>query len=241
MLKKTPNNRRRFIKSVSGAGFLGAGITPFLNNNTHAAIEDVPELVIPDDVVYKELLSVCSGGGEGKRVLVAYASMYGTTGDIAQGICDEFCKMGWQADLQLISSVEDVSIYDAVVVGSAIRSSEWMPDAVEFLRQHEGQLSEKPIAYFLSCMRLADPNATDTVAQQVESWIKPLEEDFPLLKPMSKGSFKGALHFNKIPPIQRLFYPIISGNSVEGDFRDFQRISQWASEVEGLFSKKLWG
>jgi menaquinone-dependent protoporphyrinogen IX oxidase len=60
----------------------------------------------------------------------------------------------------------------------------------------------------------------------------PVYEEIPQVKPLSTGLFAGAIHFDKLPAMQRLMYPIISGNDIEGDFRNWKKIKTWARKIK---------
>jgi flavorubredoxin len=55
-----------------------------------------------------------------KKVLIAYASMHGSTGEVAGALAKDLCAAGASVDIRLVGTVRDLSPYQAVVVGSAI-------------------------------------------------------------------------------------------------------------------------
>ena len=86
--------------------------------------------------------------------MIAYASFCGSTGGVAEAIGEVLCKRGAKVDVRLVKNVNDVSSYDAAVIGSAVRSSAWWPEAVKFVKENNVILSRIPIAYFLTCLAL---------------------------------------------------------------------------------------
>ena len=54
------------------------------------------------------------------RILVAYASKHGSTREIAQAIGDVLRDAGFAVKVAAVSTVSDLSPYDAVVLGSAL-------------------------------------------------------------------------------------------------------------------------
>ena len=48
---------------------------------------------------------------------------------------------------------------EPVIVGSAIRKSKWLPEAVQFVRAHQEMLRHKPLAMFTVCITLAMSNS----------------------------------------------------------------------------------
>ena len=69
-----------------------------------------------------------------KRVLVTYASKYGSTGGVADAIGKELCGKGATADVVLIKNAGNISSYQGVVIGSAIYMGKWMSEAVDFVK-----------------------------------------------------------------------------------------------------------
>ena len=71
-----------------------------------------------------------------KKILVTYASRTGTTAQIAEAIYKTLVKDGEEAELVPIENVNDLSLYQAVIIGSPIRKSQWLPEAMQFLQIH---------------------------------------------------------------------------------------------------------
>ena len=67
------------------------------------------------------------------RILVTYASRAGTTAEVAEAIARTLTQEGAQVDVLPMNSVKDLSPYQAVVAGSAIRGSKWLPEAIQFV------------------------------------------------------------------------------------------------------------
>ena len=143
--------RRDFI--VKGAKIAGIG----LGAMTVGAEFFTPQLAGASEFRFPE--SSCGmEATNAPKILVTYASMYGSTGDVADAIGRALCRNGAQVDVQHLKSTSEVEGYHAVVVGSAIRSSKWLPEAIEFVEGHRKTLSEMPVAYFLSCLTLSQSN-----------------------------------------------------------------------------------
>jgi menaquinone-dependent protoporphyrinogen oxidase len=74
----------------------------------------------------------CSISGEDnmeKKVLVAYASKCGSTGETAKAVAEEIAARGKSVDVRPAENVKDISGYSAVVLGSAVRFGRWLPPA----------------------------------------------------------------------------------------------------------------
>lgn len=163
-------------------------------------------------------------------VLVTFASRSGSTVSIAEAIAETFRKKGIAVDVHPMSDVEEVSTYQAVVLGSAIRQEKWLPEAMQFIHKHQSNLENKPVAAFLVCMALATNNATryESGLQSARGWMRPVRE---LVNPVSEDYFAGALDLSKIKELRFrivLSLLVMIGLFPQGDHRDWDAINQWA-------------
>jgi menaquinone-dependent protoporphyrinogen oxidase len=221
--------RREFI--IAGSVLAGAAVSGLVPGSgvlsaskAHAA-----------GVVFPE--SSCGPKNKaGKRVLVAYASYCGTTGGVAEAIGRVFCEAGVDTDVRLVKHVDDVSAYSAVVVGSAVRSTSWYPEAIEFVQKHRQTLSRIPVAYFLTCLSLyEDSEASRRVAR---SYMDPVLNAAPDVRPLDTGLFAGVLDYSKMNMMIRMVMrsKMKSKGVPEGDFRDWNAIRSWAG---GLIARLI--
>jgi menaquinone-dependent protoporphyrinogen oxidase len=75
------------------------------------------------------------------RVLVAAATKYGATAEIAQTIADVLGEHGLEATVLPPDLVEEVDGYDAVVLGSAVYAGHWLKPARELVERHADGLA----------------------------------------------------------------------------------------------------
>ena len=68
-----------------------------------------------------------STGAPGSRVLVAYATRFGSTRGVAERIAATLEDAGHQVDLRTCEDTEDAGGYAAVVFGSAVFNQRWLP------------------------------------------------------------------------------------------------------------------
>jgi menaquinone-dependent protoporphyrinogen oxidase len=66
------------------------------------------------------------------HTLVAYASKYGDTRQIAERIAQHLRAAGLEVDVQPVKAIGELAGYDAVVLGSAVYYGSWMKEAVNF-------------------------------------------------------------------------------------------------------------
>jgi len=202
-------SRRDFLALFVGA----VAATSLASRLGHAADVQFPE-------------GTC-GSRTGKRVLITYASKYGSTGGVADTIGKELCAKGVGADVALIRNSGNVGSYQGVVVGSPIYMGKWMSEAVGFVTANQDLLRRMPVAYFLVCMTLARPTEKDRA--QVSSYLDAILKVAPEIKPVSIGAFAGALDYNNLSWLNRRI--LKSKGTPEGDFRDWNAIRAWARET----------
>ncbi len=161
-----------------------------------------------------------------KRVLVTYASKHGSTGGVADAIGKELCSKGLAADVAFIRNAGDLGLYQGVVVGSAIYMGKWMPEATDFVKKNRDILRRIPVAYFLVCITLSQPNEKNRAVAL--SYMEPIMKAVPEIRPLGIGTFAGALDYNKLSWLNKRI--LKAKGAPEGDFRDWNGIRTWAQE-----------
>jgi len=164
------------------------------------------------------------------KILVTYASRFGSTAGVAEAIGKTLVQGGAQVDVLPMKEVKDLAPYHAVVAGSAINAGAWLPEAMQFLQRNRATLAEKPFAAFLVCMTLTMRNA-EQYRSHVATWLDPVRAQ---VRPMSEGLFPGALDIRKIPSFSdRLKFrlSVLFGVWKEGDHRDWNAIRTWAESL----------
>ena len=162
-----------------------------------------------------------------RRVLVAYASRCGSTGSVAAAIGDVLCGMGASVDVRLVENVKDLSPYQAVIVGSAIRRGNWLPEATAFVKSNQDTLSRLPMAYFVVCLAMKD----DTLENRDKAlaYLDPVRKDAPRIIPAGVGLFPGVLDFSKLSFVNQSI--LKAKGASEGDYRNLAAEKGWASNM----------
>jgi menaquinone-dependent protoporphyrinogen oxidase len=162
-----------------------------------------------------------------QRVLVAYASRCGSTGSVAEAIGNGLCGMGASVDVRLVENVKDLSPYQAVIVGSAIRRGNWLPEATAFVKSHQDVLSRLPIAYFVVCLTMKDD--TPENRDKALDYLDPVRKETPGIEPAAVGLFPGVLDFSKLSFVNQSILRVKGAS--EGDYRNLAAERGWASNV----------
>ena len=169
----------------------------------------------------------------GKKILIAYATKHGATSSIAAKIADALCEEGFQVDLKLARKVQDVTEYDAVIVGSPIYIGQWLRGAKQFLNRYRDALAGKHVAAFITCTYLQDGNDTpERRAHAKELYIDPVFEKLPEIEPVSPGILSGEFLYKELYPVEYILMKLAKFS--EGDFRNEEKIRAWALEISAL-------
>jgi menaquinone-dependent protoporphyrinogen oxidase len=169
-----------------------------------------------------------------KKILIAYASMHGSTGRVAEAIAKDLCAAGASVDVRLVGDIKDISPYRAVIVGSAIRSEEWLPEAKEFVVHNRAILKNIPTVYFLTCLTLA--KASEETKRKAQSFLNPVMEAVPEVKPVCIGLFAGVLDYSKYTTTIKavMKYKMWTKGVEEGDYRNWQAIHAWTDQLKSV-------
>jgi menaquinone-dependent protoporphyrinogen oxidase len=161
------------------------------------------------------------------KILVAYATAAGATGEIAEAIGEVLRQAGSAVDVVPIKEVSDLGQYGGVVVGSGVRANKVYAEATTFMGAHEAALSESPVACFIACGTLSED--TEENWQKAAGYVDALAAAAPKVQPVAKQAFGGAIVFTKLPFIMRLLLKMMGKE--EGDWRDWDAIRAWAGEI----------
>jgi len=158
-------------------------------------------------------------------ILVAYASMHGSTQEVAEAIAATLRETGWQVECWPAKEVQNVEAYDAVVLGAAIYMYRLHKDAKRFLARHRRELERRPVAVFA----LGPFHDEEKEWRQVRGQLDAELAKFPWLHPAAWEVFGGRFDpaklrfpFKWFPPLKRL---------PASDIRDWAAIRGWAQEL----------
>ncbi len=186
-------------------------------------------------------------------ILLTYASKYGSTAEIAKALADSMRSQDLEVEVKPIAEVENLDIYDAVVVGGPMILG-WHRDVMKFLQQHQAILSQMPVAYFVVCVSLTrtsdgnvqgvplylDPELGKPPQVEgklkfrekhttVDKYIGPALEKMPEIKPLIIAFFGGVIDNSKLNFFAKLFVRFIGAK--EGDYRNWDAIRDWGTKL----------
>ena len=81
------------------------------------------------------------------NILVTYATLSGTTVEVAHAVGEEIAKSGVKVDVLPLVNVKSLDGYDAVVLGGPMIAG-WHRSALSFLKRHRKTWDRVPLAVF---------------------------------------------------------------------------------------------
>ena len=186
------------------------------------------------------------------RVLVAYATMAGSTVDVAQAVGEEIAKRGLQVDILSIGGIKDLQAYDGVVVGGPMIMG-WHRESLRLLKKNREAFQHIPLAVFVMATSLTQTSETsmDGVPVYVDeklsklptnedrlnfkeryarlsNYLRPILKATLPVKPVSIGVFGGRLEYGRLKWWAVLFVMLII-QAPAGDRRNWLAIRSWAA------------
>ena len=191
---------------------------------------------------------------EMKRILVTYATMAGSTAEVAQAVGKEIGKSGVQVEGRPLEEVKGLEGYDGVVVGAPMIMG-WHRGAQRFLKKHRKTFQQVPLAIFVLAMRLTktDEMSAGEVKVRVDeklarlpekpgslnfkeryaslpNYLKPILQAVRPAKPVSIGVFGGRMEYGRLKWWAVLFAMLVV-QAPAGEKRNWEAIRAWAREM----------
>jgi menaquinone-dependent protoporphyrinogen oxidase len=154
-------------------------------------------------------------------VLLAYATRFGSTQEVAEAVAASLREAGLKVDLRLMREVESLDQYEAVVLGAAIYNTKWHAEAHQFLARHQAALTQRPVAIFTLGPISSSANAKRNSRRQLDKELT----KYPWLKPAVVEIFAGKYDSKK--PGMGFFERLLPAR----DYRDWAAIRAWANAL----------
>lgn len=159
-------------------------------------------------------------------ILVAYATRYGSTQEVAEAVAATLREGGLEVDLQLLRKVSTLKGYRGIVLGAPLFMFHWSKDALSFLSRHQKALTERPVAIFaLGPFSTGDEKERQVSREQLDKELAA----FPWLTPVALEIFGGKFDPAKLRFPMNLV-PALKNMPVS-DLRDWMAIRAWASDL----------
>lgn len=160
------------------------------------------------------------------RVLVAYATKYGATREIAERVAATLTHSGLEVTLQPAAQADPPLAYAGVVLGGAVYAGRWLAPAAAYLKTHAADLAARPTWLFSS-----GPTGRGDPVTLMQGWRFPadLQPLADLIHPRDVAFFHGAIWPQKLNFAERLILKALKAPT--GDFRDWAHIEGWARAI----------
>jgi menaquinone-dependent protoporphyrinogen oxidase len=193
------------------------------------------------------------------KILVTYASMAGSTAEVAQAIAEEIGKGGNQVEVLPIEQVKSLRDYAGVVVGAPMIMG-WHRGALGFLRKNRSAWQHLPLAIFVTAMSLTQSGESEVDGQAIfvdpnlpkppinedslsfkeryarlSNYLRPVLKAVRPAKPVSVGVFAGRMEYGRLKWWAVLFAMIII-QAQAGDRRNWEAMREWAGKLPPLFT-----
>jgi menaquinone-dependent protoporphyrinogen oxidase len=163
------------------------------------------------------------------HALVATASRHGATMDIGEEIGRVLTGRGITVTARPVGEVNDVTQFDAVLLGSGVYAGHWLPEAVDFVIRHAAELALRPVWLF-SSGPVGEPPMPATDPEDVAGMLERSHA-------REHHVFAGRLDAARLGLGERLIVRLL--RTPEGDFRDWPAIDAWADGVASVLVDEL--
>ena len=165
-------------------------------------------------------------------VLIAYATAYGSTMEVAEAIAERLRAGGLTADLKPAKEVRSLEGYGAVLLGAPLIMFRWHKDAHRFLSRQQKALVERQVAVF-ALGPTHDPHDEAEWKDAQKQLAKELAKH-PWLKPVEVKMFGG-----KYDPAKLRFpLSLMAGQVPASDIRDWGAIQAWAGGLTSILGER---
>ena len=160
------------------------------------------------------------------KVLVTAATRHGSTEEIAALIARVLRLRGMDTVELPAADVEDMSGYDAVVLGSAVYAGHWLAPATSLVSRFQPQLADRPVWLFSSGPIGSPP--TPAKAMDVSELVSATGA-------IEHRLFAGKLDKSELGRLERALVRMV--RAPEGDYRDFGEVSHWAAAIADTLAR----
>ena len=179
-----------------------------------------------------------------KKVLIAFASRYGSTVEISQKIAEILEKEGISPTLINLKDKKrkknlDLNEFDGILVGSGIRIGAWTKESKNFVTENKEILVQKVFGAYISCGEGINPEKCEEAKGKyidnvmTENNLSPaLSEAFGGVLDLSEDSKMGFFS-KKMMSMAAKEDPNIK-KGIKNDFRNWEQIANYAKEFANL-------
>lgn len=161
-------------------------------------------------------------------VLVAYATKYGSTKEVAEAVAEQLRSHGLTVEVQPAGEVTSVDGYSAIVLGAAFYYFHMLRDAHRFLKHNRKALAQVPVAVFGMGPFEDKPEDFADVREQLDKALAKHEWFTSVATAVFGGAFDPTkLRFPDANPAVK--------KMPHADIRDWDAIRAWADSLSERF------
>jgi menaquinone-dependent protoporphyrinogen oxidase len=162
------------------------------------------------------------------RILIAVGSRHGSTTEIADRLAGRLTEAGHTPQVldlvharHLGDDLDDLTRFDAYIVGSAIYEGHWLRQARTFVLKNAAHLQHHP-GFLFSSGPLGD-------SEHVAIDFAKIDELVSAVDAVEHHLFPGRLERSELGRIERWIVDVVRAH--DGDYREWSAIDAWATEV----------
>ncbi|MCK4593189.1 hypothetical protein KAU45_01715 [bacterium] len=168
------------------------------------------------------------------RILVGYATGYGSTRSYAEVIGEELRQAGHETIVLEARQSRDIKDYDFVIIGGSIRAGNWLGPARNLARR--AVELKKAHAIFFCCLSARSDEGKKTV---VEDYFERVKGKVPGISPLEVGVFPGIANYEQYRfPVKQIMVGEGKDHGVDTsknqDYRKLDDAREWARELNRL-------
>ncbi len=172
------------------------------------------------------------------KILMAYATQYGTTREVADLIAETMTEIGLPTDALPAATVEAPEQYYAYILGAPLYIGQLHGDMRRFIARNKFLIQQRPTALFSLGPITTEPDEMRGAVKQFEGQLK----KFGWFQPVATKVFIGAYNPSELEGMHKLFTSM-AASPLYGlpatDNRDWNAIRTWVEQLVELLAPTL--
>lgn len=167
------------------------------------------------------------------KILISYATRAGSTAQVAAVISERLDARGFVVDVKPVKATPSLKDCDAVILGSAIRMGNWLPEMFKFIQSNQAALNALPVALFT--VHMLNMGADEASRAARKAYTAPVRA---LLPNASEVFFNGVIDLEKLSFLDRLMVNMVKPPL--GNYLDWDNVRTWSSAIfQETFKRSL--